>query len=73
MYVRKEKDVNAGGGVGFAGLLTIAFVVLKLCHVIDWSWWWVLSPIWISLSIAVLILVGVFACAIIFDRKPKKK
>jgi len=29
--------------------LTIAFVVLKLCEVIDWSWWWVTSPIWIAL------------------------
>lgn len=73
MYAKKEKEVNANGRIDFAVLLTIAFVVLKLCHVIDWSWWWVLSPIWISLGIAVLILAGVFACAIISDRKPKKK
>lgn len=32
------------GGVSFLGLLQIAFIVLKLTHVIDWSWWWVLSP-----------------------------
>lgn len=73
MYVKKEDNANANGGIGFAGLLTIAFVVLKLCHVIDWSWWWVLSPVWISLGLAVLILVGVFAYAIISDRKPTKK
>lgn len=36
------------------GLLTIAFVVLKLCNVIKWSWWWVLSPLWIC---AIFILV----------------
>lgn len=35
-------------GVDFADLLTIAFIVLKLCGVIAWSWWWVLSPLWIS-------------------------
>lgn len=71
--MKKEDNANANGGIGFAGLLTIAFVVLKLCHVIDWSWWWVLSPVWISLGLAVLILAGVFAYAIISDRKPTKK
>ena len=43
-------------GVSFAGLLTIAFIVLKLTEVIDWSWWWVLSPIWISLCFGLLII-----------------
>lgn len=43
--------------IGFAGVLTIVFIVLKLCKVIDWSWVWVLSPIWISLLIALLILL----------------
>lgn len=33
----KEKQ---SGGIGFLGPLTIAFIVLKLCAVIDWSWWW---------------------------------
>jgi len=37
------------------GLLTIAFVVLKLIHVINWSWWWVLAPLWISLAIGIII------------------
>lgn len=37
---------GGGGGVGFLGLLTIVFIVLKLTHVIDWSWIWVLSPMW---------------------------
>lgn len=73
MYAKKEKEVNANGGIGFAGLLTIAFIVLKLCHVIDWSWWWVLSPIWISLGLACLVLIGVFSYAIISDRKLQKR
>lgn len=47
-----------GGGIGFTGLLTIVFIILKLTDVIDWSWWWVLSPIWISLLIAVVFVVG---------------
>jgi len=48
---------SSSGGVGFAGLLTILFIGLKLGGVIDWSWWWVLSPIWISWGIMLLILV----------------
>lgn len=43
--------------IGFAGLLTIAFVVLKLTHVIGWSWWWVLSPLWISAATYLLVLI----------------
>jgi Flp pilus assembly protein TadB len=57
-----EKNNNSSnGGIGFAGLLTVAFIVLKLCGVIAWSWWWVLSPIWISFLfvIAILIVIGI--------------
>ena len=45
------------GGIGFTGILQIAFIVLKLTKVISWSWFWVLSPIWISASIIVLFLL----------------
>ena len=48
------------GGVGFLGLLTIVFIVLKLCKVINWSWIWVLSPLWIG-WLVVIILLGIFA------------
>ena len=55
----EEKKSSGNKGIGFAGLLTIAFIVLKLCGVIAWSWWWVLSPAWISAAIVLIILVGV--------------
>jgi hypothetical protein len=42
---------------GFSGLLTILFIALKLTNVIEWSWGWVLSPIWISLVIQFCILL----------------
>lgn len=48
---------NAGGGTSFAGLLTIVFIVLKLLDKIDWDWVWVLSPLWISVALAVLVLI----------------
>jgi len=49
--------MKKGAGIGFAGLLAIAFIVLKLCNVIKWSWIWVLSPIWISAIIAVIFII----------------
>lgn len=39
------------------GLLTIAFVILKLTKVISWSWWWVLAPIWIPFAIGLIVLI----------------
>lgn len=59
----KNNNVNvssgSSGGIGFVGLLTIVFIVLKLIGKITWSWWWVLSPLWISAGLALLILLGV--------------
>jgi len=47
--------MSESGGIGFIGLLTVLFIGLKLGKVIDWSWWWVLSPIWISIGLGLLI------------------
>lgn len=44
-------------GIGFIGLLFITFLVLKLTHVIDWSWWWVTAPLWGGVLIWVLFLL----------------
>ena len=50
-------DNSSGGGISFSGALALIFIILKLCGVIDWSWLWVLSPIWIPfLIIAILCL-----------------
>lgn len=53
-----EHKSSGGGGIGFTGLLTIVFITLKLMGVIDWSWGWVLSPLWIGAAIGV-VLIGV--------------
>jgi len=50
-------DNNSSGGIGFVGVLAIVFIVLKLLEKIDWSWWWVLSPIWIPFLIFAVILI----------------
>jgi hypothetical protein len=56
-----SKESTQSTGIGFFGLLTIAFVVLKLTGFISWSWWWVVAPIWAPLAIviAILLVVGI--------------
>ena len=51
----ENNNNNNRGGIGFCGLLTIVFIVLKLCGVIAWPWGWVLSPIWIPFALTMLI------------------
>lgn len=66
-----SKTSHYSSGIGLPGLLTVAFVVLKLCGVISWSWWWVLSPIWIPFGICVGILIVallVMAIVAVFSR-----
>lgn len=57
---------STGSGIGVTGLLLVAFIVLKLCKVINWSWLWVLSPLWIPLSLVlgVLFVWGIIALVI---------
>lgn len=65
-YNRSEESSKAaGGGVGFCGLLAIAFIVLKLTGVIDWGWGWVLSPLWIPLAIVAGICVVVLIVVLV--------
>lgn len=52
-------------GVGFFGLLAVLFIGLKLGHVIDWSWIWVLSPLWLPSAIVLGIAVVVFLAVLI--------
>ena len=62
--MNENKSSAASGGVGFCGVLTIVFIALKLTHVIDWKWVWVLAPSWISVGIGVLFLIIVFLAAV---------
>lgn len=73
-----SKQGNASvGGLGLAGTLTVLFVALKLIpmgngkHVIDWSWWWVLSPIWISWALALVLIIFAIAIYAIVERMDK--
>lgn len=62
-----SSNVNSGG-VGFAGLLTVLFVGLKLTGHINWSWWWVLSPVLIATAIVATLLVVALVVILALDK-----
>lgn len=65
-----DKNSGISYSLIFAILLTVAFVVLKLCKVISWSWWWVVSPLWIEFAIAIVtVIVVVIIYATITHKK----
>lgn len=45
--------------MSLAVVLFVVFLVLKLTHAIDWSWWWVSAPLWLSAALTVAVWVGV--------------
>ena len=55
----ENKSVKTGG-ISFGGLLCIVFIVLKLLHIIAWSWVWVLAPLWIPLALILLIFICIY-------------
>lgn len=55
---------DSSGGIGFCGLLTLIFITLKLTHYIDWSWWWVLAPMWIGAAAIITIILGALILAL---------
>jgi hypothetical protein len=64
---------NSSSGIGLGGLLFITFLVLKLCKVIDWSWWYVTMPLWGGLAIFLIGLLFVVIFAAAKESKPFKK
>ena len=71
-----NNEVNVSIGGGFSGLLFIAFLILKLCNVINWSWWWVTAPLWIPVAFVLVVsIICVIVLAIseaIEDRRWRK-
>jgi hypothetical protein len=53
-------------GINFGGVLLIIFIILKLTNNLDWSWWWVLSPMWIPIA---LIIIVVLVSALVHSTK----
>ena len=69
--MNNERNNNTtAGGIGFCGLLAVAFIALKLTGVINWSWLWVLAPVWIPArsspsGILLICLVVVLCCELL--------
>lgn len=63
-----NKSGATSGGIGFTGVLTVVFIVLKLIGVINWSWWWVLSPAWIGIALAIIFFVISIVLQIIVNK-----
>ena len=63
----KDNMSTTNTGIGFSGLLTVAFIVLKLTNYISWSWWWVISPIWIPVSIFLIVIIISFLFAFLME------
>lgn len=71
-----ESSSSSSGGIGALGLLGVAFVVLKLTHFINWSWWWVTLPFWggFALFLASLFvgILGALIVDLITSRKKRR-
>jgi hypothetical protein len=67
----KSSSSTTSGGIGCTGLLvallTTLFVGLKLTDNIDWSWWWVLSPLWIYAALAIVLFIVVVVVVLIVE------
>ena len=70
----EETKAPSTAGIGFGGALALLFIALKLTGFIDWSWWWVLAPIWAPLVIGVALISAIFAVGLFAETlKPSAK
>ena len=75
--MKKESSSRSGCdsmlAVVLSALLTVVFVTLKLFNVINWSWWWVISPIWIYAAICLLLIIIVVIFIKFADEEDKRQ
>lgn len=65
----RNSSNGSSSGLGLCSVLTIVFIVLKLVGVINWSWLWVLSPLWIEIILVIVLLIIIA----LLDRKSRNK
>ena len=72
-----ERQANTNGIISnlVAWALFITFMVLKLCNVINWSWWWVTAPLWITYGVGILaiIIMAIIFGVVSAKRKKERK
>ena len=69
----RDNKHYSSGGLGLASVLTIVFIILKLVGVIDWSWVWVLAPLWINAILVVVTIVIVAIVVVVSDKNESKR
>lgn len=72
-YKQHDKRTTeiARGGMNFLEALLLVFIILKLCKIINWSWWWVLSPMWIPLALWLILLIITIVAELLYKLKHK--
>lgn len=68
-FTMNNKTYNFSSSGLFVVLLTLLFIALKLLNKINWSWWWVLSPLWISACIVLIIFLAVIIFYVFFNKR----
>lgn len=54
------------GGIGILGMVFITFLVLKLCGIITWSWWWITAPLWIPCAAFIITIILIVAVILVY-------
>lgn len=74
--MNRNYDVNStainSGGVSIGTALFIVFLILKLTHVINWSWWWITAPLWISFGLVILFFIVIVIIGAVVNYKENK-
>ena len=65
--MRALENERGGINIGFIGLLTILFIVLKVTGYVAWSWWWVLAPLWIGIPVMIMLVLIIIFGAVLLD------
>ena len=63
--MNKISDIMKSNGISLSMIVFIIFLVLKLTDNIDWSWWWVTSPLWLPMLSVVVALMFAFILSLI--------
>ncbi|MNO29190.1 hypothetical protein D3C76_190980 [compost metagenome] len=69
----KETETKSSGGISVVGLLGVVFVALKLCGVINWSWWWVTVPFWGGIAVVITITIIAFVVTSLIEVLESKR
>ena len=65
-------ETKTSSGISLGSLIFLTFLILKLTNTIDWSWWWVTSPLWIPFVLITLIMLIIFILCLVSTKMRKE-